>query len=772
MKNLRFVPLGLVLLLGAGSRSVRAQAEAVERARLAGRVTDETGAALPGVSVRAEARPRGGASRLPAVSAWTDALGSWELKGLPPGAWDLRFELPGFMPAERSAIAGSGEASLDVSLTLSVTADVVVHAPSRPAADDPEESVLETASAASEGVVGAKRIGERPVLRPADVLETVPGLAVTSHSGEGKANQYFLRGFDLDHGTDFSTSVAGMPVNMPSHAHGQGYTDLNFLIPELVSGVQYRKGPYAADQGDFATAGSATIDYASSLERGIAAAGGGTGSYGRALFADSSRLFAGTVLYALETVRDDGPWVSPDRMRKYNAVLRYAVSADDSALSVTAMGYRNNWSATDQVPERALESGEIGRFASVDPTDGGETHRYSLSADWRRTDDGGVTKIQAYAIDYRLKLFSNFTYFLDDPVRGDQFEQTDRRVVTGLAASRQWRFALFGLEAETTAGLQLRNDAVSEDGLFHTRAREVLSVTRLDRVNETSAGLYAQTSVRLAPHARLIAGLREDVYRFRVSGDAPGTRTASLVSPKLSLVLGPWSGTELYANYGWGFHSNDARAAVEPGGAAPLARATAAEIGARATLVPHLQSTLALWGMDLASELVYAGDAGTTESARPSRRAGVEWTNLYRPVQELALDADLSLSRSRFRGEGAGGDLVPGSVETVFSAGATLDSGRGISGSLRVRYFGSRPLTEDGSVRSRPSTLLEARAGWEIASGVRIVADVFNLLNSRVSEVEYLYRSRLPGEPAAGIEDVHSHPVGPRTARLGLTYGF
>ncbi|MDQ2971256.1 MAG: TonB-dependent receptor, partial [Acidobacteriota bacterium] len=636
----------------------------------------------------------------------------------------------------------------------------------------------------SVGVITAKQIEARTEQRPGDVLETIPGVIISQHSGEGKANQYYLRGFNLDHGTDFATSVAGIPANMPSHAHGQGYSDLNFLIPELVTGVQYRKGPYGADEGDFSTAGSANVVYANFLEHGIARVGGGAEGYGRALFAQSPKVGAGTLLYALEVTRNDGPWVHPDEMRKYNGVLRYSVPGDDEAFSITAMGYQNRWNSTDQVADRAISSGYISRFGAIDPTDGGETHRYSLSADWEGRGADSVTRVTAYAVDYRLKLTSNFTYFLEDPVNGDQFQQRDRRAVTGLKASHQWLASFFGMEAENTAGIQLRNDNIVEDGLFHTKAGEVLDTIRVDHVTQTSGSLYAQTSVRWGPKVRTILGVRGDLYRFHVQSDNAansGHGTASLASPKVSVVLGPWANTELYANFGYGFHSNDARGATitqDPKTGervervTPLVRAKGAEIGIRSVLLPRLQTTLSLWGLDMGSELVFTGDAGTTEPSRPSRRSGLEWASYYTPVPSLTLDLDLALSKARFRDSDLGGNRIPGAIETVVSAGVALDPGDGVFGSLRLRYFGPRPLVEDDSVRSRSSTLLSAQIGYELARGVRAGIDIFNIFNQRTSDIDYSYASRLPGEPAEGVSDIHTHPGQPRTARLFVSYAF
>jgi hypothetical protein len=673
-------------------------------------------------------------------------------------------------------------------LQLSVAADVVVSGKTtfRNLADvaDAGASLVGVADAASDGTVSGAQIDQRPLLRPAEVLETVPGMVASQHSGDGKANQYYLRGFNLDHGTDFATTVAGMPVNLPSHAHGQGYSDLNFVIPELVSGVQYRKGLYAAEQGDFSTAGSTRVGYVTSLDRPIAKLDGGSNGFGRALAAQSLTLGAGTLLWAIEAGKNDGPWVHPEDLRRYNGVLRYSRTADEDTFAITAMGYGNRWSSTDQVPDRAVASGAIPRFGSVDPTDGGLTTRFSLSADWQHSGEDSVTRVTAYGIGYDLALFSNFTYFLDDPVRGDQFEQVDRRVVTGLAASRSWLASWFGAETQTTVGVQLRNDNVAEDGLFHTQARRVLGTVRLDHVVQTSGAVYVENSIRWSSKFRTVLGLRADSYRFRVASDDPansGSDSESLFSPKLSLILGPWRDTEFYVNAGSGFHSNDARGATiteDPRTGqpvervTPLVRARGAELGLRSVLVPHLQTTVAMWGLDIGSELVFTGDAGTTEPSRPSRRTGVELANFWTALPGLVLDADVAFSKARFRDSDLSGNRIPGAVETVVSAGASAENVSEFFASLRVRYFGPRPLVSDDSVRSRASTLVSLRIGRELVPGVRLSADVFNVLDAKVSDVDYYYVSRLPGEPASGVADVHSHPAEPRSVRVSLTYAF
>ena len=752
---------------------------------IAGRVTDESGAALPGVTAEAIA-----SAPTRTRVAVTDRSGAYELADLSPGSYDVSFRLPNFATVRRAGNLISSEEVLriDVVLHLAVSADVVVTARKTflNLADvaDAAASLVGIASAASEGTISGSQIDKRPLLRPGEVLETVPGLVISQHSGEGKANQYYLRGFNLDHGTDFATSVAGIPANMPSHAHGQGYSDLNFVIPELVSGVQYAKGPYSADQGDFSTAGSASIHYINSLEKGIARVGGGVEGYGRALFAQSPRVGPGTLLWAIEISRNNGPWVYPDETHKYNGVLRYSRENEQSAFSITAMAYQNKWNSTDQVADRAISSGAISRFGATDPTDGGQTHRYSLAADWQSVGVDSVTRVTAYAVDSSLKLFSDFTYYLDDPVDGDQFEQTDKRVVTGLKASRQWSASWFGRETQTTVGLQVRNDNIAENGLFHTRAQQVLDTVRLDRILQTSGALYLESSIRWSEKLRTVVGLRQDYYLFHVRSDDPansGDDRASLLSPKISLALGPWAKTELYANAGYGFHSNDARGTTiteDPRTHHPVPRVTplvpakGAEIGLRTVLIPHLQTTVSFWGLQIGSELVFTGDAGTTEASRPSRRTGIEVANYWSPFKNLVFDADVASSKARFRDSNPAGDHIPGAVETVLSAGVSVNDLSGFFGSLRLRYFGPRPLIEDNSVWSKSSTLVNAQLGYEIAKGSRLAVDVLNVFNVRVSDIDYFYTSRLPGEPSQGVADIHTHPAEPRAARVSLTYAF
>ena len=650
-----------------------------------------------------------------------------------------------------------------------------------------------TSDAASQGTVTSKLIESRPTLRPAEVLEFVPGVIVTQHSGDGKANQYFLRGFNLDHGTDFATFVDGMPVNMPSHAHGQGYSDLNWLIPELVNRIDYKKGPYYADEGDFSSAGAAHIGLFDGLPQGIASLTLGEHRYARALITNSTALGGGRLLYAIEAAHNNGPWDNPEKFHRLNGVLRYSVGEAGNRSSITAMAYSAGWNATDQVPQRAVASGLIGRFGAIDPSDGGRTARYSLSYTTERTDDSGTLKFNAYAIQSRLDLFSDFTYNLDNPnppnpLNADQFEQSEHRRVFGAGLSRSVNTRLAGFDTTNTIGAQLRHDRLDPVGLYSSVARVRTSTTQEARVRETSVGLYAENSTTWTPWFRSVAGLRHDRFDVDVTSSIAansGKKNASLTSPKLALIFGPWRQTEYFASYGYGYHSNDARGVTEtvtpkerdPAEASPaLVRSKGAEIGLRTEIVPGLQTSLALWQLQLGSELVFSGDAGDTEASGASTRHGIELNNHYIATKWLRLDADIAVSRARFRADQGdapnAGRHIPGSVDTVVSLGATVTEYGQWFGHLQVRYFGPRPLIEDNSQTSKATTLAYLRVGYKVTKDLKLALDVFNLFDRQASDIDYHYASRLPGEAAGGVADIHFHPVEPRSFRLTLTANF
>ena len=648
------------------------------------------------------------------------------------------------------------------------------------------ENLAEIAGAASEGVVSQQRLAMVPMLRPGEALEMVPGLIVTQHAGDGKANQYFLRGFNLDHGTDFASTVAGVPVNMPTHAHGQGYSDLNFLIPELVDRIIFRKGPYFAAAGDFSSVGSAQIDYLRRLDASLAQLSLGPNGYVRTLLAGSPGDLSGQWLYGLELFHNNGPWEVAEDYRKLNGVLRYSQGSRHDGYSLTGMAYQGEWTSTDQIPQRAIDRGLVGRFGTLDPTTGGQTQRYSVSGEWAKRSAQAQSQANFWWLSSSLDLWSNFQYCANNGCPpGDQFKQAERRQAGGFALAQTQFERWGGFAVENSLGLQGRIDQLSPVGLYGSQNRQTQSTLREDRVTQQSLALWLQNETRWTDWFRSVQGARADVYAFSVDASLPansGRASDQMLTPKLALIFSPGRDSELYLNYGHGFHSNDARGTtlkVDPiDGSTPMAaskalvRTRGLELGWRGEILPGWQSTAAIWRLNAASELLFVGDAGTTEAARPSRRHGLEWTNFFRLAKGLAIDADLAWSRARFRTDpAAAGDYIPGAVTSTANLGLTLDQGERWFAALRLRYFGPRPLVEDNSVRSSASALTNCRVGYRLDARTEWVLDVYNLFDRKVNDIEYWYASRLPGETDAR-DDRHSHPAEPRTWRLTLRHRF
>ena len=660
------------------------------------------------------------------------------------------------------------------------------------------EDLIGVAGTASKGQANSEELEERPYLRRGELLEVVPGVIITQHSGDGKANQYFVRGYNLDHGTDFNITMDGQPVNFVTHAHGQGYADLNPIIPELVEKLDYWKGPFSGQLGDLSTAGAAKFRFYDLLPQGIASVGVGQHRYFHGLLADSidltlhpvggdakSGLLAAPtsdrsgLTYAVEYNYYDGPWDKPGNASHFNGFLKYFKQSGPDSFSLTAMGYDAKWDSTDQIPQRLIDSGGIDRLGNVDSSVGGKSSRYSLMGAWDHDNGNGTTHADFYLGKYNLDLFSNFTYFLNDPVNGDQFEQEDDRWFLGGEVNRVWNL---GSENTVTVGLQTRHDFIDGIGLYNTKNTERINTVRVDDVTESSAGIYAMANYQLNPWLRVQPGLRADGFNFKVDSDTPansGSETAGIVSPKLSMIFGPWAQTEYYANAGMGFHSNDARGVTiteDPvtGLAAssvdPLVRTYGFELGARTEAVPTVTSTLALFFLHSDSELIYVGDAGTSEAGPATKRYGIEWSTYWRPNDWLTIDNELTLAQGKFIGAGAA-DEIPGAVPITVNAGVTVGHKEGIFGTLRGRYFGKRPLTEDGSVESSASFQVNSRIGyrkndWEVS------VDCLNLLGRKDNDIEYYYASRLHGEAAGGVDDIHLHPAEPRTFRVSLTRRF
>ena len=640
--------------------------------------------------------------------------------------------------------------------------------------------LLGKATTSSEGAVTKQELELRPVFRVGQLLETVPGLVVTVHSGEGKANQYLLRGFNLDHGTDLATWVGGMPVNQRTHAHGSGYTDLNFLIPELASGVHFTKGPYYASEGDFSAVGSNHLGFVESLPAQVSVSAGTL---------DDQRLFAGGTLavgqdsrliLAGEAVHLDGPWDHPDNLRKVNLAARYAHGEPTNGYAVTALYYRGQWNATTDQPQRAVTQGLIGRFGTLDPSDGGKAERFSLSVEAAREDVGpGRLSAQAYAIRNQLTLWNNFTHFLDDPIRGDQHAQNDRRTIFGGEVRYDLAGEMAGIAAEAAFGVQGRYDRIYVDAR-HSQRRQSLETLLADRVKEWNLSGFGEATLRVSDLVRAVGGLRVDHFSaddVNLVGGLSGQQDETLVQPKGSLVFGPWKRTEFYLSAGRGFHSNDTRAGTlaDVGGIARppfLVKATGYEVGLRTSAIPHVHAAVTLFRAEFDSELTYNADVGQTEAGRPGRRTGIELTAQYRPAAWVELNANVAVSRARYTDDDPAGSHIEDAPAVVASAGVLVDNLGPWFGALAFRDLGKHALIPDNSVRSSGYKEVNLDIGYKISRNLKVQLNVFNLLNSRASAADYLYTDRLPGEPAEGVEDIHSHPLEPRSARLVMTATF
>ena len=618
-----------------------------------------------------------------------------------------------------------------------------------------------TSVSASEGAVSFAKFEDRPLLRPGELVEVIPGMAATQHSGNTKANQYFLRGFNLDHGTDFSVRFDGVPLNLRTHAHGQGYLDLNGIIPEVIETIKYHKGPYYAQDGDFSNAGAATFDTFSSQAPSFIELTAGLHAYGRALavksFGDNSFL-AGEI----DTYR--GPYVHPDNFRKIDVIGRLGLGD----WSLTGLAYAAKTNANDQIPQRAVDEGLITSLGALDPSDGARTSRFILSLQ-RTKNDGWY--VNAYAQKYYLALFSDFTYFLRDPVNGDQFEQLDDRYTFGGSVIRTFPKPIFG--ASLRAGVEFRDDVLPKIGLFYTRRREYLSTVRQDRVNEYSGDAWADATRAFGP-VRVTAGLRFDDIGGDITSSDPrnsGAANATLVSPKITVAYRVLPTLELYADAGQGFHSNDFRGATEtvvPGSDDPatkvpiISASQGAEIGARYQR-GGLITTLTLFTLHLDSELVYNGDGGDTSSTSATQRRGVEILVDYAPSPNLNLNFSAAASDAHYVDNPAG-PRVPNALEYVITGGLTARLTRRATVTFTGRRLGPAPLIEDNSARSKPATLLNGLIDYDFGR-FRVKLEVLNLLDSHDDEIQYFYTSRLQGEPLGGVDDYHFHQFEPRTVR-------
>ena len=668
------------------------------------------------------------------------------------------------------------------------------------AADDGEDTLSEvvvtaarleligTTSTASEGIVVNDELALTPAFRPGQLLETVPGLQVTSHSGEGKANQYLMRGYNLDHGTDLAVSVDGMPINNPTHAHGQGYTDLNFMIPELATNIRYTKGTYYANEGDFASVGSIHLSYLDRIDDQVNVTAGDLG-FERVFTAGSVAVGAGNVLGALELQHYDGPWVNPDDQRKVNAVLRYSNGDDRDGSSLTAMFYHGLWNATTDQPDRAVAEGLIGRFGSLDPSDGGRAQRGSLSGQCHASLGDGLFNANAYAVNTQLTLWNNFTHFLVDPVNGDQEAQTENRVIAGGNASYQLPTRVFGIGTDWLTGVQLRYDIndvsrlPTADRIVLPPSADPLNFSETDHVHLSDLSAYVQATTHWVQWFRTVLGVREDHIHGIDSGTNPGNAGQSLFQPKGSLIFTPAATTELYLSAGRGFHSDDLRgvtraAATGQEGAPLIAMQKGEELGLRQQLYEgKIAATLAVFNLDAESETTYDPDAGIDTAGPASRRYGYEINLTYQALRWLEFYTSYSGDHARFKsdfndGTGHIGRYLPNAPFATGSFNIYVKNLGPWSGGLEYRYLGREALSADNVIQSGGYGEWNGDVRYAFAQDWRVGLGVYNVLNRHADAAEFWYIDRLPGEPAAGIADVHTHPLEPLSVRLAVSKTF
>lgn len=638
--------------------------------------------------------------------------------------------------------------------------------------------LLGRADSASKGVVGYSDFSTRPIGRVAELIEVIPGMIATQHSGPGKANQYFLRGFNLDHGSDFSTYFDGMPVNLRTHAHGQGYMDLNFIIPEIIERVDFRKGPYFADSGDFSLAGSNSMKTYDVLEEDFTELTLGSEDELRFVTANSFQLGDGNLLYAFEHQQTNGHFVLDQDVRKFNALVKFTGNLGDIPSRITFSGYDSQWASTNQVPQRAVDSGMISRFGFIDPDLGGESSRYSVTGNFEFEN----WDLNLYSSSYYMSLINNPTYTLNDSVNGDEFEQEDERLLFGGSLRNETETDMFGLPTRRVIGVDIRYDDVGELNLFNTSGTVRTGSIREDEAQELSIGTFVELQFSITDQFRLTTGLRLDYYDLDVDALRPGnsgSASDSLLQPNIGLAYRWNDNLEFYVNYGHGFHSNDARAAVNTidpitGGPAEaqdvLVEGIGNEVGFRYDNLNGFNISIAAFELETDSELVFVGDAGTTEPSDPTQRSGIELNSFWEITEGLVFDLSAAKANGHFKGLPSNANSITDAHEEVIGAGLTYVNDSGLTASMRVRYFDDAALTEDESVRKDGSTLVHAGVSYAFDSW-ELGLDVLNLFDAEDDDIAYYFESKLASE-SAGVEDIHFHPSNPRTIRLLMKYRF
>lgn len=643
----------------------------------------------------------------------------------------------------------------------------------------------------SQGILGARRLANQNPARSSDVLEAVPGLNVTQHSGGGKANQYFLRGFSLDHGTDLSINFLGAPLNLPGHAHGQGYADTNMIIPELLSRVEYRKGPYFAQDGDFSSAGALNLDYVSELERGLFSLSVGEFGYRRGLLANSVSFNEDqtTLLYAFEVTDNDGPWEVPENQYKYNALFKLSHRVDASKrFELQYSGYESKWTSTDHIPVDAVNLGVVNRFGSLDPTAGGFTQRHAVSGNFTAVWEQSITQLRAYVVDYKLDLFSDFTYGLRDNaalgrpgVLSDQFNQFDNRLTYGGGLTHTLFDNLSFVGSQLAVGFDYRVDEVKPVGLYDTIARERLATRSEDSFDQSNLGVFVSQQVLPLSWLKLTGGLRYDQFDVDLNGQfdddedlatpnvfRSGSRSDRQVSPKFSMSMTPFEhNTELFLAVGRGFHSNDPRGLFTADPVDYLVSTRGSEVGVKTTNASNnLSASATLFQLESDSELVFVGDAGTTEPRGATKRDGVELIASYFNKKGFEIDGFVTLVDARFVGVPENG--IPNAIEE--SAALSLSQTWGdLKVGYKLKYVGKAPLVEDRSIESDSVINSDLFFNYRLNKDLSFNLSIFNLFDRDNSDIQYAQDYFLAGGPAFGKT---FHPALPRHVRLTANFRF
>jgi hypothetical protein len=723
------------------------------------------------------------------------ALSGLELILATAGAHGAAAQTQTQTPSPKAAAGADGRAVSEVVVTAS------------------RQDLLGKAVTASQGTVTQEEIKLRPIYRIGEFFETVPGLVVTQHSGEGKANQYLMRGFNLDHGTDFASFIDDMPVNRPTNTHGQGYSDQNFLMPQIAAGVDYTKGPYYAEEGDMSSVGSAHVRLVDDLPGQVSATA--------STFGDSDFFVGGTdhidaddrVWAAAEVANVNGPWTPGGGFDKVDLTARFSHGTFLDGYSLTGMYYRGAGRMETDQSITAVQDGMIGRYGTLDPSDASFSERFSLSGRWATRGDDWQFSSNVYAIRSRMTLWNDFTHYLFDEVNGDQEQQTESRTTLGTDTAFTYAHNFGAIETTTTVGLQDRYDDIYIDRR-HTHDRHVLDYCELANADGTEAtpyvavngacsadliglndlGVYVDNTTHWTSWLRTVLGLREEDYSATDhSLTLPSRQSGSqaLFQPKGSLILGPWFKTELYVSAGEGFHSDDTRGVFHTvpyeGGLSAnfspqlLASTTGEEVGLRTDIVPKTKLQFAIFQQDFTSEQQYDQDQGEDQASAPSRRLGVELSGQYRPFKWIELNTDLSFAKARYVGSASdlaneygisGGPYIANAPNFVGAFGVLVDNLGPWSGSVQWRDLGPYPLLDGPKdPGSKGYSEVNLEAGRTFGSRFKAEVSIFNLLNTKAYAMEYDYTDRLtPGGPE--ITGPQVHPMEPISARFTLTAYF